>query len=791
MSAINPNPPPQENSFSEVGTTAESLNTFGSDTISDAQFLRTIQDATRVHKEGLFNKIAAEAEQQLLSFLAFIQDAALKTEQLAALLTELSARQALWASLYQQQQASRQGSIQSQVVTVNDASSQQTLDDAVDDLNDAIQTYNNDPSAPGADATLQAAIDTYKNRVNSIVDVDSYNSKVDSYNNLVDQAEAGNPSPGVPDLHPTPAERIDLFDTLGSFPPGHVNHLGTLTSIAGSVPTPNFDVDFILTGASAIISGLLASRNIIDITSALQQLINSINPSNPTLPLAYIQRHFSHTLIETAGELTLGTSPTIVAATVGNSPAVLRVLNDSMYKNVQTQEAKPLPPHVIDLVETFAIALVSAAANKSGAAVSAQISGRGVPKDDLRLFFNVTSAIVFSNQVAGIVESGGISDQIAAIINKDAELSALPAAERVSLTKTLTAILNLSLLNIALSQIALSLSAPGLIPQVLGNAAGGVSPFQASSTQGQEKPTLQDVTNDLLSRVFLKLTVATTASDLNLGANDIANVNNVIKQVFSQNTFTNVNELGSTFQTAFEKAGLSTPNATALANSITDFFTKELENPYLYRVLVPSVPEIVANEATVTPPPANAGAKPEGPKVTPPRRRGSAEALGAGTAPSGTTAPSNPTPAPAGTESNPLLETQPNKTLSRQDLVESLTTHITEHYTGKLGTVTQTIASQTNQSVIKLLNTFNDQLKVLREQEREDAITKDVRNEFYKNIDKLSTPNLPQFVLKDQINTQIGHQLEAVVTDKASLMQQTFIPGFSPGTQKEKASTDM
>lgn len=113
--------------------------------------------------------------------------------------------------------------------------------------------------------------------------------------------------------------------------------------------------------------------------------------------------------------------------------------------------------------------------------------------------------------------------------------------------------------------------------------------------------------------------------------------------------------------------------------------------------------------------------------------------------------------APTPSYASPLQQTQPEVILSREALVEELSGYIGVSLQPVVGTGITSIQTQASRIVTDIINSFNDNIRLLKERADEDILL-----EFRGRIRHYLRPTIPEYLLKLRINEVIKNAVEAV-----------------------------
>lgn len=843
--SINPTSSSNGPVFSNDPTLArDGILNFTGDTLDLAMkdYLFAIEAGSRRNRKSSEENREADALLEIQLYLAMAE----RSLQFSEASSNISSQVASWNVVYNAQVAERAD------INHYNTVSRPNLINARTTLQNAINAYNAIPSPSAADlAALNLAIANYQAIVVPIVNI--YNATTSTYNTNIAAVIPGLNSQraeiGMPPLVGGNAALSTVPLTINTSP----RPIPTLPSIP-TLPLIGLSLTPISVSQALVLYLPSVLRTVTTVIStsdqqlassvAYQESLTEVNPYDAGAALAYIQRH-PPVLFNTSGGIASGTSASVVSQIAGpGSPFFERIASRARYNSEVYKEEFPLPPEVVDQIRAFSASLLSEAAIQAGENVSKQISETSISSKGVKAFFDAGSAIAFANVIHGIGSSGSIAGGINRIINSSKALSSLSDGEKRDLINSLTAQVNLTLSQTALSQLALSLKIPGLIAQVFGNVEEIQRLGLSNVLSPEDQPPLFDILAKPLSVVALKadllekiILARGTPVDSPEYEKTATAVSFAVNAAIVDGDFTDI----PTFQTALTdsliKQGVSPEEATKLSTSAGQFLNTEIALPFLDRPFISSGPiAVLSNElnaAAVKPQPVKGipeVLKSEAPVGTSQRialenlYAQAIESLAFGAAldrvlrngPMGTIRnfrsqlveqliASNISPVEAEAladlsvkvlapkiSDDPLLNHKPDRALSRESLLESVTGFVTDSFGQSLGTGAAVFASQTSLAVTKLLTDFNDTIRYLKERAEE----KDLED-FRKNARILTNVELPQVSLQLALNQTSKTSVEAALSNTYPADQSDIrkrkqpAPGATPGILPYRGSIDI
>ncbi|MBA3957391.1 MAG: hypothetical protein H0X51_03205 [Parachlamydiaceae bacterium] len=725
-----------------------------------------------------------------------------------------------------------------------------TLNDAIETYNN----IPNGPGfpTPAQQDALQNAIVAYQNAV--APSVNTYNSIATTYNasyttslnienltrllyGMPPFAKGAAPLSNVPISVGFPVTRP--MSELG-IPSGLAN-----ISVSSPAPSDSVAIQTYFKSTASIIAIIFFPQSVqLKTAIAFQDQRTQIDEQTLGLPAAFITKKHAVLFSSTDGVPPQGVSSTVVRMAVGTQAAMTdRLTAKAMYSAILNKQAtdavaasntepepvtpSPVSNKLVDKLRTYSLLLVAEAAGNAGTNVSQQVGDQASNAKGVRNYFDVASALAFANSVNGIVSSGKVSEGIREILNTDPDFNLLTLTEKQELIKELVPVVNLSILQFALSQVALTLKTPGLIAQVFGNIPGLKI---GDSLQNEDIATvLNDRLDDPLLIVALKENIAKgLESDTVTPEQAASQASQAVNIALSQGKFSDPAAFGAAVKSALTGQGVGDDQAGILGSQAAGTLKTEIELPFLSEPFDPTAIAALVlalkSSSSVELPQELRDIAPAGTVQRQlltdlykagrddPALVGSLENL---------LALDNPTVRDSRAHLNeillarsipqlivdhisvkvgglgllpvsddPLLRRHPAGILSRDQILESLTHYIKTKLTPVIGQEADKVASSSSQAVNRLLDNFNDNIRLIREQGNEAALV-----EFRENARVLSKANLSQYQVKHQVQQGIKSQVETVVSyerpaEQADLRKRVRSPGAT-GTQTYKADIDI
>lgn len=660
----------------------------------------------------------------------------------------------------------------------NPSSTQQEKQNALTNLQSAINTYNLDPAvqrergykktAGQLNATLQLIPDINAIRLGLGITPPLSTSVVGTLS--------------VPtDIDPNSASTLQPLPVVNTLPDLAISQGPPFTTPQDAIALYYPDA------AKGIVLNVNIILNQLKNDALVVQRLNALNPSSPSTPHAHTQKKFSGAYSDTsAASVSQPTSSSLISAGAGTaSPILERLFSDSLYQALSELSHK-IPPEVIEKIHTFLLALLTKAAKHAAVTASAQLSGQQAD-NNIGPYFRAESAVDFADEIHNAIASGVISDFILKnVVSNNPDLQGFSQAELGPLASALTAIADTSLSNVALTNLAVSLNEPGLVPQVFGNITG-IPPISQllEPTVGSQ---ISQALNEPTTTKFSKQAVSSDLAALGVQNSD-EEANKVVNQVIiDQKSINSVQDLHDEFVKAFTNVpGISAEQANTLADNAVAFYQKEVKLPFL-------------NDAYEAGSAARLTSEIHGPNSnqvvaaldvlstqnfllvrdfdTALRKQLVAQVLSkeeADTLATNTVGLLRPAPS-----SNPLVNIQPTRVLSRSEITEAVSASIQEN-PALQGTPNNGLASHASSAVRNLINDYSDDYGKLKSLQREQFISQDVIDEFHGNVAALSAAPAPLFAVSNSIASTISSRVDGVVTRNASIMTMDISPLPKPG----------
>lgn len=742
----------------------------------------------------------------------------------ASLLTNVSNGEAAWTLLY-----TYQSQLQTPLTTYNNSLS--TLQSAADQMNAAIDTYNQSSKDAAAKQALQDAITTYENTVGPIVD--PYEELALPYNDFLEQSatalsnvNAQLKASGQTQLTLTSADN-GIPDTVDPNNPIKIKvpvvQVATITLSPQPDPAASGALaQYYQQQLSAFLANLKTAKGQLQNLEAALDEAQGRNPNDParkklTLPSAYVYKQTtnpSSSSNETAGAQSAGPGPDAISVAMGlrNTPKLQRVLSRQVFDSISYEQRKVLPPKLVNQLIVFQLLLIKQAGSGAANALSED-------PDAPRPIFNLNGALAFADPVLKAVSSGTLAASVNALINKNISPDSLTTAERQSLVSALTNALHLSLLQVVLGLIGNATGNTDLTGQVTNLAlkeTNLLSPATAIQLGSTSEPLSVTLLNSPLS----------VQSILNTLTSDTGNAllaSQVLNDVLTKENPTGFNEFSNSITSALSSNGVPANQATAVGQNTGFAAANALAQSYKNLPFSPGVlptlslelrKEGVVSAATALPPQLSS-MSPTGTLANSTlstiynQGKGNSVFTNAFTstlssaqsfqtigqfhdtllsqisAQNGNEADTKSAVNLANLTATLIGEqtkaTNPESQVStRSQLVESVTNSLESNVkpAGSNSGSYNSLVQRTSDTVLSILDSYNAQLTTLRERARDEANTGDIRKSqtvqtFVKNAQEASTPNLPNSTFADNVFHYVKTQTEAVQTgitptDKAS-----------------------
>lgn len=680
-------------------------------------------------------------------------------------------------------------------------SNKNALQGAVTNLNLVINHYHGNPptNPPTTLADLQAAVNTY-NQDPAVQSQLNYQEVTGGLNQTLQQVSTINAvRAGFGMTPPLSTDMAQTSTVPGFIDPNSAANLQALPlvndipdiTISQAPPFTNPVEAVALYLTDSLRQGIIFNPAIIinqlKQNALVVQRLNALNPNSPSTPLAHTLKKFSGAFSDTsATSVSQPTSSSLISIGAGTaSPILDRLFSDSLYQALSELSHK-IPPEVIEKIHTFLLALLTKAAKHAAVTASAQLSGQQAD-NNIGPYFRAESAVDFADEIHNAIASGVISDFILKnVVSNNPDLQGFSQAELGPLASALTAIADTSLSNVALTNLAVSLNEPGLVPQVFGNITG-IPPISQllEPTVGSQ---ISQALNEPTTTKFSKQAVSSDLAALGVQNSD-EEANKVVNQVIiDQKSINSVQDLHDEFVKAFTNVpGVSAEQANTLADNAVAFYQKEIKLPFL-------------NDAYVAGSAATLASEVHGPNSnqvvaaldvlstqnfllvrdfdTALRNQLVSQGLSkeqADTLATNTVGLLRPAPS-----SNPLVNIQPTRVLSRSEITEAVSSSIQEN-PALQGTPNNGLAAHASTAVRNLINDYSDDYGKLKSLQREQFISQDVIDEFHGNVAALSAAPAPLFAVSNSIASTISSRVDGVVTRNASIMTMDISPLPKPG----------
>ncbi len=700
---------------------------------------------------------------------------------------------------------------------------------AIDILNNALATYNSTvPATTNSTNALATAIGNYNITMNLIAT--PYNAAQAAYPGQdIGSLNAQRAALGMPPLVPGTMSNTDIIFGSGlplvgvsttisppnEIPLQHVFNANTLPVMNPAPPSVDQAiVAYFPILAQNIISANQAAQQQIAIAKAATLFIDNLNPTDPTMPLAYIQR--------TAG--VLFESPTGTAPAVGVSAIALalgapsqyldRTITHSSYQSFYLEATTPVPSPLYDQLHLFIVNLVSQLAGTAGTAPSLQNESSTADTPSATL----DRALSFANAVRNLDTTTIASQGLSQLILTDPSLAAFSLTEKQAILNNLTSVIKINLLELATAQISFALGTPGLTAQVLANISGAPSADQLFALSEAQK--LNGIIQDPLKQVQIKQTVA---NGLIAAGYTVDNANalatKALNNVFATGSFNTTLDLLAAVQQELDKQGVAPALTSQLSQSVGTFVNTEIALPFLDRVfqagVLPDIlnvispqtltqyaqADVIAGITTAIPginqlyPPGSLGrvtldqvlredltkpevvtalrqtfaSKPDFIAVRDFRSELVNQLIAQKISSSDATKIANRISqlyAPTVSD-NPLLAATPQTILKPVDLIDNVSTFVVDRLTPELGVFTARVkAEQTDRALIANLQQINQELVALRGTGSDAQVTS-----IYQQIPQIATPTVPLFAT----NLDVDQRVATTITNYMNPAAQTDI----------------
>ncbi|MBA3815894.1 MAG: hypothetical protein H0X29_05125 [Parachlamydiaceae bacterium] len=545
-------------------------------------------------------RILGDDNLDISSFRGIHTGAILTAEALLKLQDALIDIGAKMATLYDQQ-VSDASAANSSITSYNSSTSTITTTDQdnIDKMNLATAAYKASEKTDADKTTYNKAIADYNKYVNTTrvnnyntaknsfsSDLDIYKTAIDAQNANIDAINELRQIAGIPDLpHVVAATPTIPAQTTMPAAPSTTNAVklanATVPADIASIdtpPVPPTGQELVDQYATPLSNSILPSASSLDtfITQMTQYrdyqryYLGPLAGKISTLPNSYVDQK-SEVFIDESIKVGSGAGVSMASMIAGlSSPNLSRVLSNSIANEAALKTTAPLTTDTLNEIRLINLTLLSRAGLGSSIPAFSLLSERLAFMDAQSPSIKIALSLGLALQISTLSNSADLQQ---AILNR--LIAANPSTDPVKLAglgATLTAASNLSLALFAVSQLAQSLNSPELTGQVLGLIN---TPATNSALESASITTTSDVLNNPLSASSLKADLASTlASD---GTRSQNNAEDIAKGIIFDD-IKNESELKDSINEQLIQAGISSTDATALANQAAEFIRSEINS---------------------------------------------------------------------------------------------------------------------------------------------------------------------------------------------------------------------
>jgi len=578
--AIPPDPPtPQPFVFTSTIFSTPITDTIGPGTdITLEDWLKTTVNARIDNQDTAFNTQQTSAQALRKIYIDYVQ----RASALIALYTQMAQQLAAWAQARIQQQAI------STVISTYNSNTLPSLVTATNDLNTAITNYNGIvPPTTQSQNDLNAAIATYQSAVGN--PVNNYNLQINNYNTYIQGVAS---LPGMPNLNTglAPLSPVPTVITSTNPPMSTLSTPASLPNITVLSPAPTLSQAFALyftpVSQSVLqqISESLTREAIQNLFSELEAALNPLNASLPQGASSSIRlRGFTN-----EGP-SFGTSGALIAGIINPGDANFEATaSNALYSSLLVQEQNTYLADDIVRLRLLRAQGIQNAVTNAAADVSRQIASLNIPASGVDTFVNVSSAFSFADNLLQSVTSGATRAGVEALVSQSPSFSDLSQTQKDDLVNRLTTAFNLDLLNTGLSQIAIATQSPGLIPQLF-SAAFRNTPELADQAANVATLSPSGSFREVLLNPNSVAAIKSASVDELVNSGIVQSratelTDQAFASTFARLDYTDSESFAQSLSTSFTNLGVSPQLAKIAGQSTVPVIEEERQFPYLDRV---------------------------------------------------------------------------------------------------------------------------------------------------------------------------------------------------------------
>lgn len=506
----------------------------------------------------------------------------------------------LWTAIYNQQVQ------QQQAIQKYNTNSLPVLTSAAQQFNNAAQAYESvNPSTPQSRAAWNNAITTYNNTAGPIVN--AYNATVTAYNNMIAQVPQLNqqlaqlnfkvtiPQPAnLPYISSPPSDMSGFRNVSPTVSVSISLPLPSLAQISSLIPTPVTPSNVVGNIVQQVVTAVSTAQGQLDMARQVQDKLTELNPDNFVLPSAYIKS--LPPVFFNASSASVGTGATLTGIIMGLASRDLpRILGNAAYDAVLQQIRIPPNSQLLDKFQLLATQVLGQLAISGASSANAPVANAQIPITEESTPLSIGNALGFLTATRDLVNSGTTLDTVQKLIDTTPELAEASVEAKNTLVQALTPIFNSVLLQVAISQLGIVLGTPGLLPQILANVPGLPTP---SATSPDVDHVLDNPVNQLLLKSKVSQVIKQRETFAPGDADSIANriVNNILLNKRIENAQILQEQI---VPEAVRNENLNPELSSAIADAAKTFVETEIAIPVLNQPIPENVPT-AALAATLT-----------------------------------------------------------------------------------------------------------------------------------------------------------------------------------------------
>lgn len=300
--------------------------------------------------------------------------------------------------------------------------------------------------------------------------------------------------------------------------------------------------------------------------------------------------------LDTSGAGPDSAGSSMISISVGlATPYLEGIIANANYGKVMLRDSTPIPTRTVDIINGvafFVLSLITSAAGTSTQLQKLRADEALAKVPGGQLAYEIQSAAAFAGGVRNLVNSDFLSGLVSKVIYGAEGLAGLPLADKKNLAEAVTAAVNLNLLNVGLLQVSHGLGLPGLVPQILGNIYG--APPQAELFRNNQAVTLIPVLENTISQGALKrnlgAALAGTGADPQQAGSIIeGSVNGAINAALSDRSNLSLDRFKDELGNRLQANGVPLDQANPLVAQAGQFIQTEIALPQLNRRFVPQI----------------------------------------------------------------------------------------------------------------------------------------------------------------------------------------------------------